>query len=271
MTTPPPPAPDMTTMAPPVTTTAVLATPNITTPTLAARWPARLYILVRIEPGRVPNAKGEVDFKDLYYSLAIDDGVRCMICPLPLHGISDRQGQSLRWAEVMTYTPTMEQTNLPSDQLQVMRELTMLFYLFWTQEEGFTWELYDDVCAAIADYTDYGVPVPPLDRTSLLKALLKYVKGKVGDDWFKPQNYTPGELAVAEEIFHGERTLQEATTRWPTLSLAALRDRSEGPILHEWRDPREKCNIKRNRETVPTMCPVLDREVWDMYVDMPDP
>ena len=93
----------------------------------------------------------------------------------------ERQAQQLRWMEVFTYTPAMEQVNLPSDKLQVARDVLTLFYLFWTEEEGFTWDLYDDVCAAIARYTDYEVPTPPRDSTALLKALLVYVKRQVGE------------------------------------------------------------------------------------------
>lgn len=100
---------------------------------------------------------------------------------LPLFGITERQAELLRWVEVFTYTPAMEQVNLPSDKLQVVRDIMTLFYLFWTQEGGFTWDLYDDVCAAIARYTDYEVPTPQRDSTSILKALLIYVKRQVGE------------------------------------------------------------------------------------------
>ena len=100
---------------------------------------------------------------------------------LPLFGITARQAKLLRWMEVFMYTPAIEQVNLPSDKLQVARDILMLFYLFWTEENGFTWELYDDVCAAIARYTDYEVPTPQRDSTSILKALLIYVKRQVGE------------------------------------------------------------------------------------------
>lgn len=78
-------------------------------------------------------------------------------------------------------TPTMEQMSLPSDKIQLVRELAVLWNLFWRQEDRCSWDLYDDICAAIARYTDYGVHVPPVDKSSILKAILEYVKPIVGE------------------------------------------------------------------------------------------
>lgn len=82
--------------------------------------------------------------------------------------------------------------------------------------------------------------------------------------------YTPGDLAVAEQIFFGERDVDQQPLKRPTITLAQLRTLSDGPLHGPWVDTRHAFALMPYG-TFPTMCPILEKEMAKLYVEMPDP